>query len=110
DGQQGGSLWWQSRELAHAEPALAPFKRGDKVEHVDNAPGFIMTAAADQYTSGAVLVEHPDGTRRDHQAKYLKHTDTIIGDDGKPMHSPFIGETKTRAKTLREAGKLIDGD
>lgn len=52
----------------------ATFKRGDRVEHVENH-GFVMTVSADQYTSGAVLVEWPDGTRHDYQAKYLKRAE-----------------------------------
>lgn len=71
DGPAKVTAWYEPGELVHATPA--PFKRGDKVEHIDNAPGFTMTVAADQFTSGAVLVEWADGSRHDHEAKFLKH-------------------------------------
>lgn len=118
DGPAKDIGWCEISALTHAEPKPTPFRRGDQVEHVDNAPGFIMTVAADQYTSGAVLVEWPDGSRHDYQARFLKHAapmptihDATMGALHKKWNADRNkGETKTRAKTLREAGKLIDGD
>lgn len=89
------------------------FKKGDRVEHIDHNHGFVMTVLADQYTSGAVLTEWPNGTRHTEWAKFLRHADpanTIREDLNATVRELGGDPVPTRAKTLREAGNLISGD
>lgn len=73
---------WRERSTAHKVDDLThaptPFRKGDRVEHVENNHGFVMTVVADQYTSGAVLTEWPNGKRHTEWAKFLRHAEPTV--------------------------------
>lgn len=52
-------------------PAPATYKEGDRVEHTDNAPGFVGTITDGPWTSGMAQVEWQDGRVRTEQVKFL---------------------------------------